>query len=171
VNAFKQAFSKQDKTVGLVLKTMNTNLDSQEWREFLNICKQDDRITILTKTIDRADVLGLIDVCDCYISLHRAEGFGRTIYEAILLNKPIIATNYSGNIDFMSKTHMAVEYSMVKVKVDQYQWIESSDDAYWANPIIDSAVKFMRLKPYNKEKGKNFISPNAVSKIIKNYLQ
>lgn len=87
VNGFKQAFPQTDKSVGLVLKTMNTNPADPEWQAFLKESKADKRVFVLTETMDRPDVLGLIDCCDAYMSLHRAEGFGRTIAEAILLKQ------------------------------------------------------------------------------------
>ena len=44
----------------------------------------------------------LIALCDCYVSLHRAEAFGLPIAQAMWLGKPVIATAYSGNLDYMT---------------------------------------------------------------------
>ena len=54
-------------------------------------------------TLDREVVLGLVDACDAYVSLHRAEGFGRTLAEAMLLGKPVVGTDFSGNTDFLTQ--------------------------------------------------------------------
>jgi len=68
-----------------VLKTMNGRADNDAWRQFVAVCAADPRITLLDRTLDREVVLGLVDACDAYVSLHRAEGFGRTLAEAMLL--------------------------------------------------------------------------------------
>jgi glycosyltransferase involved in cell wall biosynthesis len=145
VNAFKQAFPQTDKTVGLVLKTMNVNPENPEWKEFLAYCEEDKRIHVLTETMDRPDVLGLIDCCDAYVSLHRAEGFGRTIAEAAQLGKPIIATEYSGNIDFNNVIKpFSIDYKLIKIKRFQYTWIEENDNAHWAEPDVEEAAQMMK---------------------------
>lgn len=152
VNAFKQAFPQTDKSVGLVLKTMNTNPTNSEWQAFLKECKADKRIYVLTETMDRPDVLGLIDCCDVYVSLHRAEGFGRTIAEAIQLEKPVIVTNYSGNIDFSNCMNSSlVSVDIVGVNINEYQWIATSDDAVWADVILnDASVKMNMVRSKSK---------------------
>jgi glycosyltransferase involved in cell wall biosynthesis len=146
VNAFKQAFPQTDKSVGLVLKTMNINPANPEWQDFLKECKADTRIYVLTETMDRSDVLGLIDCCDAYVSLHRAEGFGRTIAEAILLKKPLIATNYSGSIDFFDKdSYCLIGFNECVLNNADYPWIELCDHAVWASAKIDEASEKLQL--------------------------
>jgi len=144
VQAFKQAFKPADKTVGLVLKTMNTKPNNPEWQAFVKECQTDKRIHLITDTLDRPAVLGLINACDAYVSLHRAEGFGRTIAEALLLGKPVIATNYSGNTDFMKKGTISLQYELSDVKQNSYQWIQKDDDAKWADVSINFASIAMR---------------------------
>jgi hypothetical protein len=172
VNAFKQAFPQTDKTVGLVLKTMNANPDNLEWQKFLASCKEDKRIFVLTETMDRPDVLGLIDCCDSYVSLHRAEGFGRTIAEAILLNKKIIATNYSGNSDYMNLEGCdSVSYSLINISAREYQW--SGVDMKWADPNIYESSKYMlnnrkdRYKIIDRKEVQIFSSVTISKKINK----
>ncbi len=152
VNAFKQAFPQTDKSVGLVLKTMNTNPVNPKWQDFLKECKADKRIHVLTETMDRQDVLGLIDCCDTYVSLHRAEGFGRTIAEAILLNKKIITTNYSGNVDFASfnEVHL-VDVNLIELEKSSYFWLDVNDHATWADVDINSAsAKMVEVNKFRK---------------------
>lgn len=67
----------------------------------------------------REKVTALMNSCDCYVSLHRAEGLGLTIAEAMLLGKPVIATAYSGNLDFMdADTSLLVKYNLVELDQD-----------------------------------------------------
>jgi glycosyltransferase involved in cell wall biosynthesis len=152
VSAFKQAFPPSDKSVGLVLKTMNTNPNNSEWQAFLKECNADKRIHVLTETMDRPDVLGLIDCCDAYVSLHRSEGFGRTIAEAMMLGKPIIATNYSGNIDFMhAECSYRISFKSIEVDKNKYSFVGNQDPAVWAEVDIESAIYEMISLRNNKE--------------------
>jgi hypothetical protein len=103
IAAFQRAFPVGDGSVGLVLKTMNGRADNDAWQQFVAVCAADPRITLLDRTLDREVVLGLVDACDAYVSLHRAEGFGRTLAEAMLLGKPVVGTDFSGNTDFLTQ--------------------------------------------------------------------
>ena len=87
--------------------------------------------------MDRGEVLALINVCDAYVSPHRAEGFGRTLTEAMLLGKPVVATNYSGNAFYMNpEVTFPVDYELIPVKRGDYHFVEDEDGAAWANPSI-----------------------------------
>jgi glycosyltransferase involved in cell wall biosynthesis len=84
----------------------------------------------------------LLNAMDCYISLHRGEGLGLGIVEALALNIPVIATNYGGNSEYMNNPlAMAVPYSMIPANDDYppYKHVKS-----WADPDIGAAKKFMR---------------------------
>ena len=131
VQAFKQAFAPTDDGVGLVLKTMNAKTNDSKWRQFLSECQTDKRVQIITETLDRSTILGMINACDAYVSLHKAEGYGRTLAEAMLLGKPVIATNYSGNVDFMMDGSFPVEYNLLPVEEDEYQWFDLRGRAKW----------------------------------------
>ena len=174
VKAFKQAFKPTDNTVGLVLKTMNTKPNNPEWEEFLKECKTDKRIQLITETLDRPEVLGLINACDAYVSLHRAEGFGRTIAEAILLNKKIICTAYSASSDFMNfKQVTLVDYELIEVN-QMYHYINEEDHPKWANALIVSASKAMR-KVLTSEidlkcEQTSIFKPENIAEIIKRIL-
>ena len=174
VNAFKQAFPQTDKSVGLVLKTMNTISDQFEWQFFINQCKVDKRIFVLTETMDRSDILGLIESCDAYVSLHRAEGFGRTIAEAVLLNKKVIATNYSGNKDYLNKLGIEmVQARNTSVTDNAYFWIMPEDQAIWAEPDIFHAARLMkenRSTSIINESNTDIFSPNMIGSKILNLL-
>jgi glycosyltransferase involved in cell wall biosynthesis len=181
VETFQEAFPKDDNTVGLVLKVMNGNEKNKDWTRFLQLCDSDNRIILLTHTLDRPDVLGLINACDVYVSLHRSEGFGRTLAEAMLFGKPVIATGYSGNEDFMEKElTFPVEYTLVPVNEGQYQWVDEADGALWAEVDKDDAINKMiavkknirnktfktRLQSYSS----NQFSPERIGQMIQERL-
>jgi SAM-dependent methyltransferase len=80
--------------------------------------------------------------CDCYVSLHRSEGFGNTLAEAMYLGKPVIATGYSGNMEFMTpQNSYPVEYTLRPVGDDAGPY---PPDGEWADPDIGHAARLMR---------------------------
>lgn len=146
ISAFEQAFVAKNKDVGLVLKVMNARKENPIWQAFLKRCAKDKRIKLITETMDRPDVLGLVEACDAYVSLHRAEGFGRTLAEAMLYGKPVIATAYSGNADFMHPGwSFPVSYEDVPVNAGEYPFVEAGDAARWADPSVADAARQMGL--------------------------
>ncbi len=145
VKAFRRAFPASDTSVGLVLKTMNSNPKNRVWQRFLGECAKDERITVLEKTLDRGEVLGLIDTCDAYVSLHRSEGFGRTLAEAMLFGKPVVGTDFSGNVDFLkSATGFPVRWKRRPVRPGEYPFVAKTDNAWWADPDIAHAAQQMQ---------------------------
>lgn len=145
VKAFRRAFPASDTSVGLVLKTMNSNPRNPAWLRFLRECAKDPRIVVLERTLDRGEVLGLIDACDAYVSLHRSEGFGRTLAEAMLFGKPVVGTGFSGNADFLtSEIGFPVKWKRRPVAPGDYPFITVADRAWWAEPDIADATRQMQ---------------------------
>lgn len=145
VKAFREAFPASDRSVGLVLKTMNSNPENPVWMSFLAECTKDPRITLIDTTLDRGEILGLIDACDAYVSLHRSEGFGRTLAEAMLFGKPVVGTDFSGNVDFLTpETGFPVKWQRREVAPGEYPFVTDSDAAWWADPDIAHAALQLR---------------------------
>lgn len=116
--------------------------------------QQDPRVHIIDRMLDKPDVLGLYKMCDCFVSLHRAEGFGRGIAEALLLGLKVIATDHGGNVDFcVSDSAYLVSSKLVAVGENEY--VEPLGQ-YWANPEIQMAANIMRdvAKSGRKRKAK-----------------
>ena len=81
-------------------------------------------------------------MADCFVSLHRSEGFGLGLAEAMLLGKPVIATGYSGNLDFMNRENsLLVDFEMVEIKEDRPIYTRGN---FWAEPSIRHAAALMR---------------------------
>jgi glycosyltransferase involved in cell wall biosynthesis len=98
----------------------------------------------------REQLHSLLNECQIYISLHRSEGYGLTLAEAMALGKPVIATGYSGNMDFMnSENSILVPYDLVSVGDDAFPY---SKDARWAQPDIEFAARAMRELSLDSEK-------------------
>ena len=103
-----------------------------------------DRIggILLDGTYTRNEAYALIQCADAYVSLHRSEGFGLTMAEAMLMDKPVIATGYSGNMDFMNKeTAHLIPYEMIDIEETRLVYRKGMR---WANPCIVHAAKAMR---------------------------
>lgn len=100
-----------------------------------------DRVIFIAKTLTDNEAKNLIRCSDCFVSLHRSEGFGRGLAEAMYLGKPVIATGYSGNMDFTSSdTTMLVDYTLIPVERNKYpHWAGQ----FWAEPDLDQAVQHM----------------------------
>ena len=142
VRAFRLAFPRGDEKVHLLLKTMNTHGKDPLWSALIAEAKMDSRIAIIDKRFERDKLLGLASVCDAFVSLHRSEGFGFNLAEAMVLGKPVIATNYSGSREFAREgTACVVDYQLVRVPEDSYQFAQQQ---VWAEPDIEHAAKSMR---------------------------
>src|SRR6516165_8562777 len=88
-------------------------------------------------------MLDLVAACDVYVSLHRSEGLGLSIAEAMAQGKPVIATNWSGNTDFMTPTtSFPVGYELVELTEDVGAYRAGQ---LWAEPSVDDAARLMRL--------------------------
>ncbi len=101
-----------------------------------------DRVVLIDRTVTDNEVKNLIRCCDCFVSLHRSEGFGRGLAEAMYLGKPLIATSYSGNMDFMdADSAMLVDYTLIPVKDGEYPKHEGQ---VWADADVTQAADYMR---------------------------
>lgn len=141
IDAYCDAFSPDDGAL-LVLKTINgerrlPELEKIRWR-----AKDRQDIVIVDKYLAAEESSALMKVCDCYVSLHRSEGLGLTMAEAMLLGKPVIATAYSGNMDFMTdETALLVPWEYVEVGEGAEGY---PSDALWAEPDLAIASSMMR---------------------------
>ncbi|WP_282171251.1 glycosyltransferase family 4 protein [Cytobacillus firmus] len=142
IKAFKQAFKRNDHKVGLVLKINNAaNLPNEieKWKQDI---AEYENIYVIDQVLNREEVNGLLNSIDSYVSLHRAEGFGLPLAEAMYLGKPVIATNWSGNIDFMNETNSClVDYKLIKVGQDIGPYKANQN---WADPDIYQASQHMK---------------------------
>ncbi|WP_300375402.1 glycosyltransferase [Nocardioides sp.] len=148
VRAFTRAFP-DDPTAKLVIKVRNwSHLVSMAYsgcrasRAFLREASIDTRVIVLTDEWSRDDTLALIGLSDCYLSLHRSEGFGYTIAEAMALGVPVVVTGYSGNMDFCSdRTARLVNYELIPVEAGEYFY---DSIGRWADPNVSDAVTHLR---------------------------
>ena len=144
IRAFQAAFGREsDRLVGLVIKANGAAARPAEARAFLDSPElRDPRVVVINEILDRRAMIGLIEQCDCFLSLHRSEGFGRGIAEAMLLGKPAIVTAYSGNMDFTNADNAClVDYRLVPVGPEEYPHAAGQ---HWADPDLEQAASYMR---------------------------
>ena len=142
IEAFRIAFPRGSEPVGLAIKMIGLEPWNSDFRAFKALADTDRRITLLAGTLDRQTLAALYRSCDAYVSLHRAEGFGRTIAEAMLTGKPVVATNWSGNTDFFdATTGCPVEFTLRPVESGEYPY---ADGQVWAEPDLGSAAEWLR---------------------------
>jgi glycosyltransferase involved in cell wall biosynthesis len=99
-------------------------------------------VHVVDRSLSGEELAGLMAACDCYASLHRAEGFGLTMAEAMAIGKPVIGTGYSGNVDFMnSENSYLVDYAIGRVGPDCEIYPPEGE---WAEPDLEHAAALMR---------------------------
>jgi hypothetical protein len=142
INAFRSAFGKSA-DVQLVIKVSRGQANPQDLARLKAACAAAGAaVVLIDRVMSREEVFALVKCCDCYVSLHRSEGFGLTMAEAMGLGKPVIATGYSGNLDFMTpKNSYLVDYTTGAVPTGCDPYPAGSP---WAEPDLDQAAALMR---------------------------
>ncbi len=142
IAAFRRAFPYSDAPVCLALKTIGSSWKPEDRDALTETVRGDPRILVIDQELARPRAIELVALADCYVSLHRSEGFGRGPAEAMLLGKPVITTDYSGTRDFATaETALLVGGQLVPVGRDEYPGAEGQ---VWAEPDIDEAAAAMR---------------------------
>ncbi len=140
IRAFRMAFENHPRA-SLVIKVNNASQEDldklRRWLEGL------ENVYLLQGTYPKSKVYSLISLCDVFVSLHRSEGFGLPMAEAMLLKTPCIATDYSANRDFMNgRTACLVRATMVDVALENHPVYTKGNK--WAQPDIEQAADYMR---------------------------
>lgn len=142
LQAFRAAFAEGSEPVRLLIKTSNGLWHPEAFKSLVHAAAGDERIVIRNEVIDQSHVRALQRCCDVYVSLHRAEGFGLGLAECMAQGKPVIATGWSGNMEFMTAQNSClVGYDLVDVPTGGYLHTEGQR---WAQPRVDEAAAWMR---------------------------
>ena len=140
IRAYKKAFCGNENGVGLVVKVNNPT--DEDMARIKSECDGCENVCFISDTLDRPDVNALISCCDVFVSLHRAEGFGLVIAEAMALGTPVIATNWSANVDFMNgENSCPVGYTLVTIEKSCHSYKAGQR---WAEPDEDEATEYMK---------------------------
>jgi glycosyltransferase involved in cell wall biosynthesis len=140
IRAFRTAFARNEKAT-LVIKVSRGHADPAGLAR-LKTAASEAGVVFIDQVVAREKAYGFIEMADCFVSLHRSEGFGLGLAEAMLLGKPAIATRYSGNLDFMnSENSLLVDYKLVDILKSGPIYLKGS---YWAEPSEEQAAAYMR---------------------------
>lgn len=171
IRAFLKAFPRRDEAVNLVIKSMGGALYPREYNRLAEDAKSDPRILLIDASYRFEEIIGLMQSCDCFISLHRSEGIGLSLAQSMLLGKPTIATNYSGNKDFTREDNSClVKCRLIEVRDKEYPFGKGQ---VWADPDVEHAAWFMRrmvkdddFKQTLASKGQSYIREHHNCKVI-----
>lgn len=141
IEAYVSAFS-EDEGTQLVIKCMNGDRDLQQLEQLRWVARDRPDIKIMDEYLSRAAAGSLCALSDCYVSLHRSEGLGLTISEAMALGVPTISTGYSGNTDFVTpESGVLIPASMQPVGTGHSPYDPTAE---WASPDLGLAAAAMR---------------------------
>ncbi|MFM9267852.1 glycosyltransferase [Tychonema sp. BBK16] len=179
IQAFKQAFGENDRVL-LILKSSNSAKNLRDLALLQSAIGNSPNIQHLDGYLSKNEINGLLYNCDCYLSLHRCEGFGLTMAEAMFYGKPVIATGYSSNTEFMNVGNsFLVKYKLIPLDADYGPYKKGN---FWAEPDIEHAAYLMRQVFHNHPEAqqvgaiaardiKNLLSPTTAGKRIQKRLE
>jgi glycosyltransferase involved in cell wall biosynthesis len=141
IRAFTNAFAPGEGPQ-LVIKTMHADHRRAEFEELEYAAAGRSDVQVIDRALSAADKNGLLASCDCYVSLHRSEGYGLPLAECMAMGKPVVATAYSGNLDFMTPGNSyLVDYEITPVGPDVEIY---PAEGVWAEPDLEHAAAQMR---------------------------
>lgn len=141
IRSFRQAFARGDEPVTLIMKSINGHQAPQLMATLAEAAQGDPRIRFMDAFMPHRELMALMNHCDVLVSLHRSEGFGQGLAEAMLLGKPVVATGYSGNLDFMTEDNsVLVSARLVSLGADDYPYGQGQ---FWAEPNEHEAAVAM----------------------------
>lgn len=147
IRAFKSAFRPDEKAF-LVLKSINSHRRPEDLavieRELEGV-----NVIRIERSLPGAEMSALYAACDTYASLHRSEGLGLGMAQAMALGKPVVATGYSGNLEFMNPDNSRlVSHGMSEIQKDSGPYRAGMQ---WAEPDVQCAAQHLRWIFENRE--------------------
>ncbi|MDF2695363.1 MAG: methyltransferase, FkbM family [Labilithrix sp.] len=139
--AYSAAFAESD-GARLIVKSINGHLRPLDVEHVKSFAGKRTDIVFQDRYVSSSAMKAMIELSDAYVSLHRSEGYGLNLADAMAVGTPTIATSYSGNLDFMDATTAElIPYSLTEVGPGAHPYDAS---ALWAEPDLDAAADAMR---------------------------
>jgi glycosyltransferase involved in cell wall biosynthesis len=143
--AVVEAFRRSGLAAGsaaLVIKVQNADANPSDFAALADSVRDLPGTLVISHTLSRADVYALEAACDCFVSLHRSEGFGLAVAECMYLGKPVISTNWSATAEYLDgENGLPVRYSLVKLEENHGPYAKGGT---WAEPDIGHAAQLMK---------------------------
>jgi len=182
IKAFVEAFADTDENVLLIVKSHSGTI--KDMKKMKKVAAGESRVFFLDENLSDADNKALQNYQDCFVSLHRSEGYGMNILETMGKGIPVITTNYSGNVEFfhplkkwIGQCHFPVPYKLVKLKKTTGPYKKGNR---WADADVKYAVGAMRKvinedckNLYGQEMSDSVhreFGPATIGQIIKRYM-
>lgn len=142
VRAFRRAFPRGDEAARLVIKSINAAADPDSRERIRAAAAGDVRIELSDGYLGRREKNEMLAAADAYVSLHRSEGFGYTLAEAMALGKPVVGTSWSGPADYMTSSNSyPIGFELVELADDYGPYAVGQ---VWADPDIDDAASALQ---------------------------
>lgn len=173
--AFEQAASRSNVPLALALKVINGQHESAFMTELRRRVADRTDIALIDDYLSRDRLTGLFAACDAYVSLHRSEGFGLTLAEAMAMGKPVVATDWSANVDFMNAENaLPVRCRVIPLERNYGPYRAGCT---WADPDIGHAAEQMiriandaelrtKISAAAAKSIREDLSPDAVGRLI-----
>jgi glycosyltransferase involved in cell wall biosynthesis len=175
IEAFRRAFPSP-RDVCLVVKINHPRSYPADVQRLRASMAGAPGVHLIDRTMTRQEVYDLESLCDCFVSLHRSEGFGLGLAEAMFLGKPVIGTHWSGNLDFMTVTNSCpVGYELVALKEDvgPYEkgqlWADADvEEAAWhMKRLVEDAARCRAIGARGRETIRTWFSPAVVGQMYR----
>jgi len=179
IRAFCQAFEPGEGPQ-LVIKTINGRYRPRDLDEVRWAMGDRPDVHVIDQSLSPRARDALLTQCDCYVSLHRSEGFGLTLAECMALGKPVIGTGFSAVTDFLTQRNgYLVEHELTRVGAECEVY---PSEGVWAEPSVEHAAELMRRvytdRDEARQKGERArldierdYSPDAVGKLVRARLE
>ena len=180
IKAFKRAFGTSNNQVLLLIKYQPHSLFGDREQEMKALAESCPSIRFIEKDLRKDELNALMYNCDSYISLHRAEAFGMTMAEAMFLGKPVIATAYSSNIDFMNVGNSFLVKYQLATTTENYGpypagsvWAEPDVDhaAYQMKYVVDNSYEAKQVGSRASEEIKSLLNPQAIGQKMRSRVE
>lgn len=141
IEAFRKS-GLSGRAASLVIKVQNADANPEDFAALNEAIRDLPGTVVISETLSRTDVYALEAACDCFVSLHRSEGFGLAVAECMYLGKPVISTNWSATSEYLDPSNgYPVNYSLVELTENHGPY---GKGASWAEADIGHASSLMR---------------------------
>ncbi len=153
VKAWKLAFGNNS-IAHLVLKVKFSRPTKSVRKELLEAIGGARNISLVEDVFSDTDMSAFQKMADVYLSLHRAEGYGLNIHEMLEIGTPVVATGWSGNMDFMPRYSNAIAVPFELVPYSDPTFHFQGENLRWAEADIEAAAHALQdvMRDWNSER-------------------